>query len=126
MQTTSPKGILEALASLTLAQQLLLVAAAATWLIGGNYLMARRYKSEGAHWWRYILPLLAERKELEPKESRRLSVLSSLVFVLAVLFGVLAILSGQKKPNQALEPTSTAVTPPADAGDRASGTRGSP
>jgi len=31
-----------------------------------------------------------------------------------------------KKPNQALEPTSTAVTPPADAGDRASGTRGSP
>ena len=31
-----------------------------------------------------------------------------------------------KEPNQALEPTSTAVTPPADAGDRASGTRGSP
>ena len=30
------------------------------------------------------------------------------------------------RPNQALEPTSTAVTPPADAGDRASGTRGSP
>jgi len=29
-------------------------------------------------------------------------------------------------PNQALEPTSTAVTPPASAGDRASGTRGSP
>ena len=29
------------------------------------------------------------------------------------------------RPNQALEPTSTAVTPPADAGDRASGTRGS-
>ena len=29
-------------------------------------------------------------------------------------------------PNQALEPTSTAVTPPAIAGDRASGTRGSP
>ena len=32
----------------------------------------------------------------------------------------------EKVPNQALEPTSTAVTPPADAGDRASGTRGSP
>jgi hypothetical protein len=32
----------------------------------------------------------------------------------------------QMKPNQALEPTSTAVTPPADAGDRASGARGSP
>jgi hypothetical protein len=31
-----------------------------------------------------------------------------------------------KAPNQALEPTSTAVTPPAIAGDRASGTRGSP
>jgi hypothetical protein len=41
----------------------------------------------------------------------------------------------KKPPNQALEPTSTAVTPPAsasevlrrdeDAGDRASGTRGS-
>jgi hypothetical protein len=30
------------------------------------------------------------------------------------------------RANQALEPTSTAVTPPADAGDRASGTRGSP
>jgi len=30
-----------------------------------------------------------------------------------------------KEANQALEPTSTAVTPPADAGDRASGTRGS-
>jgi hypothetical protein len=30
------------------------------------------------------------------------------------------------EPNQALEPTSTAVTPPASAGDRASGTRGSP
>jgi hypothetical protein len=29
------------------------------------------------------------------------------------------------QPNQALEPTSTAVTPPASAGDRASGTRGS-
>jgi hypothetical protein len=29
-------------------------------------------------------------------------------------------------PNQAAEPTSTAVTPPADAGDRASGARGSP
>ena len=29
------------------------------------------------------------------------------------------------EPNQALEPTSTAVTPPASAGDRASGTRGS-
>ncbi len=28
-------------------------------------------------------------------------------------------------PNQTPEPTSTAVTPPADAGDRASGTRGS-
>jgi len=32
----------------------------------------------------------------------------------------------KEKPNQALEPTSTAVTPPAVAGDRASGTRGSP
>jgi len=32
----------------------------------------------------------------------------------------------EKEPNQALEPTSTAVTPPANAGDRASGTRGSP
>ena len=32
----------------------------------------------------------------------------------------------KKSPNQALEPTSTAVTPPADAGDRASGARGSP
>jgi hypothetical protein len=31
----------------------------------------------------------------------------------------------KKLPNQAPEPTSTAVTPPADAGDRASGTRGS-
>jgi len=30
------------------------------------------------------------------------------------------------QPNQALEPTSTAVTPPASAGDRASGARGSP
>ena len=29
------------------------------------------------------------------------------------------------EPNQALEPTSTAVTPPAIAGDRASGARGS-
>jgi hypothetical protein len=29
-------------------------------------------------------------------------------------------------PNQAAEPTRTAVTPPADAGDRASGARGSP
>ena len=29
-------------------------------------------------------------------------------------------------PNKAAEPTSTAVTPPADAGDRASGARGSP
>jgi hypothetical protein len=35
-------------------------------------------------------------------------------------------ISGSKEPNQALEPTSTAVTPPASAGDRASGTRGSP
>jgi hypothetical protein len=34
--------------------------------------------------------------------------------------------SAKKPPNQALEPTSTAVTPPAVAGDRASGTRGSP
>ena len=33
--------------------------------------------------------------------------------------------SYQKQANQALEPTSTAVTPPADAGDRASSTRGS-
>ena len=32
----------------------------------------------------------------------------------------------KKEPNQALEPTSTAVTPPASAGDRASGARGSP
>ena len=32
----------------------------------------------------------------------------------------------KKAPNQAPEPTSTAVTPPAAAGDRASGTRGSP
>ena len=32
---------------------------------------------------------------------------------------------GKKAANQAPEPTSTAVTPPADAGDRASGTRGS-
>jgi ascorbate-specific PTS system EIIC-type component UlaA len=31
----------------------------------------------------------------------------------------------RNEPNQALEPTSTAVTPPAVAGDRASGTRGS-
>jgi hypothetical protein len=31
----------------------------------------------------------------------------------------------EAEPNQALEPTSTAVTPPAVAGDRASGTRGS-
>ncbi|MDD2763923.1 MAG: hypothetical protein PHE83_08135 [Opitutaceae bacterium] len=31
-----------------------------------------------------------------------------------------------QKPNQAAEPTRTAVTPPADAGDRASGARGSP
>jgi len=32
----------------------------------------------------------------------------------------------ETEANQALEPTSTAVTPPASAGDRASGTRGSP
>ena len=31
-----------------------------------------------------------------------------------------------KKPNQAAEPTRTTVTPPAGAGDRASGARGSP
>jgi hypothetical protein len=31
-----------------------------------------------------------------------------------------------KEPNKAAEPTSTAVTPPAGAGDRASGARGSP
>jgi len=46
------------------------------------------------------------------------------------------IYAPETEPNQALEPTSTAVTPPAsasgvlrrdeDAGDRASGTRGSP
>ena len=39
------------------------------------------------------------------------------------IFGVLSW--PKTEPNQALEPTSTAVTPPADAGDRASGTRGS-
>ena len=32
----------------------------------------------------------------------------------------------EKVPNQALEPTITAVTPPAIAGDRASGARDSP
>jgi hypothetical protein len=32
----------------------------------------------------------------------------------------------EKTPNQAAEPTRTTVTPPADAGDRASGARGSP
>jgi hypothetical protein len=36
------------------------------------------------------------------------------------------VISPKKTANQAPEPTSTAVTPPADAGDRASGTRGSP
>ena len=41
-------------------------------------------------------------------------------------FFSLSLFAGEKPPNQALEPTSTAVTPPADAGDRASGTRGSP
>jgi len=39
---------------------------------------------------------------------------------------ILAAFFQKKEPNQALEPTSTAVTPPASAGDRASGTRGSP
>jgi hypothetical protein len=32
----------------------------------------------------------------------------------------------KRKPNQASEPTTGAVTPPADAGDRASSRRGSP
>ena len=36
------------------------------------------------------------------------------------------IYAPKTEPNQALEPTSTAVTTPASAGDRASGTRGSP
>jgi hypothetical protein len=44
------------------------------------------------------------------------------------LFSALAGLAHEilKAPNQAAEPTRTAVTPPADAGDRASGARGSP
>jgi len=37
-----------------------------------------------------------------------------------------ALSVSENSPNKALEPTSTAVTPPAIAGDRASGARGSP
>ena len=58
--------------------------------------------------------------------------IGSLIFavrwVMTKKFPTFSILltSNETEPNQALEPTSTAVTPPADAGDRASGTRGSP
>ena len=49
---------------------------------------------------------------------------------LAEVSRVISFLGKQKKdrqkPNQAPEPTSAAVTPPAGAGDRASGARGSP
>jgi hypothetical protein len=41
-------------------------------------------------------------------------------------YGIALFYIIKMKPNQALEPTSTAVTPPASAGDRASGARGSP
>jgi hypothetical protein len=36
------------------------------------------------------------------------------------------IILSRERPNQAAEPTRTTGTPPADAGDRASGARGSP
>jgi hypothetical protein len=46
--------------------------------------------------------------------------------ITALLLVALVLVVWTKKPKQALEPTSTAVTPAADAGTRASGTPGSP
>ena len=46
--------------------------------------------------------------------------------ILAIAGSIYVISTAKKtEPNQAPEPTSTAVTPPAVAGDRASGARGS-
>ena len=44
---------------------------------------------------------------------------------LALAWSIQCLIRRKTEPNQAPEPTSTAVTPPAVAGDRASGTRGS-
>ena len=49
-----------------------------------------------------------------------------LVLITIAVWLFLRLYPIETEPNQALEPTSTAVTPPAVAGDRASGTRGSP
>jgi H+/gluconate symporter-like permease len=51
--------------------------------------------------------------------------LSALICVAFFLASCIWRKNEKKKANQALESTSTAVTPPAVAGDRASGTRGS-
>ena len=47
----------------------------------------------------------------------------ALIAMLGMMWLFLRLQPLEEEPNQA--PTSTAVTPPADAGDRASGTRGS-
>ena len=67
--------------------------------------------------------------EVKRPDAGYFAVLGFLAVVLAIP-GLLLLLPGirrqfETEPNQSPEPTSTAVTPPAVAGDRASGTRGS-
>ena len=70
-----------------------------------------------------------ERGALSAGDWRAIAVcLAVSLLIVGAVVCLLRLLVHAKKtePNQALEPTSTAVTPPAVAGDRASGTRGSP
>jgi hypothetical protein len=77
-------------------------------------------------------PMTTEKKiEFEAAVKARRERLAKIGFVPPMLRTPIAEFYGppraeKNSPNQALEPTSTAVTPPAVAGDRASGTRGSP
>ena len=85
---------------------------------------SKSYKAHEA-----ILAAYTVRLELLEHQNRDRGLWLSRLSLAAVVGLVITSLLRNKKriePNQALEPTSTAVTPPAVAGDRASGTRGSP
>ena len=66
--------------------------------------------------------LMGRRPEAHSPEIR--AVIAGVAFAIFVV-GIGVFHYRKTEPNQAPEPTSTAVTPPAVAGDRASGTRGS-
>ncbi len=81
----------ELLSNLAPAQLVFITLFAATWLIGGNIVIALHYRRLGKPWWHGFRPFAFPFKDFNTKEWTMLAVLAAL----ALTFGAIAIELGQ-------------------------------